>query len=332
MKKMKEKQDKRTKEQKDEEFLSEALQLFEYQYFNNTVYQQYCDLLHRNPAQVKTLEELPFLPISFFKTHKIVTETFEPQTVFFSSGTTSAQTSKHYIKDLALYERSFTTSFCHFYGAVEDYTFLALLPNYQENPNSSLIYMTNKLMKLSTSPYNGYFLNNHQQLFDHLQQLKTTDRKVILFGVSYALLDFAEHHQLHFPELIVFETGGMKGRRKELVKEELHAILMAAFGVPKIHSEYGMCELLSQAYSNGDNIFYTPPQMKLLLRDERNPLLHSPSLTTGFINVIDLANKYSCAFIATDDLGHRHFDGGMEILGRMDSAEVRGCNLLVGER
>ena len=320
------------KEKKDEEFLSKALQLFEYQYLNNDIYQQYCDLLHRSPAHVKTLEELPFLPISFFKTHKIVTGTFAPQMVFFSSGTTSTQVSKHYIKDIALYERSFTKSFRHFYGAVEDYTFLALLPNYQENPNSSLIYMTNKLMKLSASPYNGYFLNNHQQLFYCLQHLKTTGRKVILFGVSYALLDFAEHYQLYFPELIVFETGGMKGRRKELVKEELHAILMATFGVSKIHSEYGMCELLSQAYSSGDNIFYTPPQMKLLLRDERNPLLHSSMLATGFINVIDLANKYSCAFIATDDLGRRNPDGGIEILGRMDSAEVRGCNLLVGER
>jgi hypothetical protein len=306
-----------------------VLQLFEYQYFNNIIYRQYCDLLHRSPACVKTLEELPFLPISFFKTHKIVTGIFEPQTVFFSSGTTSTQASKHYIKKLALYERSFTESFRHFYGAVEDYTFLALLPNYQENPNSSLIYMTDKLMQLSASPYNGYFLDAHQQLFDRLQLLKTTGRKVILFGVSYALLDFAEQYQLHFPELIVFKTGGMKGRRKELVKEELDAKLTTAFGVPKIHSEYGMCELLSQAYSSGDNIFYTPPQMKLLLRDERNPLLHSTTLTTGLINVIDLANEHSCAFIATDDLGRRHADGGIEILGRMDSAEARGCNLLI---
>jgi hypothetical protein len=314
----------------DKNFLSKALRLFEYQYFNNIIYRQYCDLLHCNPAHVKTLEELPFLPISFFKTHKVVTGTFEPHTVFFSSGTTSMQASKHYIKDLALYERSFTESFRHFYGAVEDYTFLALLPNYQENPHSSLIYMIDKLMQLSDSPYNGYFLDNHQQLFDRLQFLKTTDRKVIFFGVSYALLNFAEHYQLQFPELIIFETGGMKGRRKEMVKEELHAILTAVFGVSKIHSEYGMCELLSQAYSSGDNIFYTPPRMKLLLRDERNPLLHSLTLTAGLLNVIDLANAHSCAFIATDDLGRRHLDGGMEILGRMDSAEVRGCNLLIG--
>jgi len=320
------------KDEKNPSFVHRSLQLFKHQYLNNMVYRQYCDLLHRNPDNVFCVEELPFLPISFFKTHKIVTGTFEPQTVFFSSGTTSIQASKHYIKDLALYERSFTESFRHFYGAVENYTFLALLPNYQENPNSSLIYMTDKQMQLSASPYNGYFLDNHQQLFNRLQQLKTTGYKVILFGVSYALLDFAEHYQLHFPELIVFETGGMKGRRKELVKEELHTILTTAFGVPKIHSEYGMCELLSQAYSSGDNIFYTPPHMQLLLRDERNPLLHSSTLATGLINVIDLANEHSCAFIATDDLGHRHPDGGIEILGRMDSAEVRGCNLLIGER
>ncbi|MDR1345289.1 MAG: acyltransferase [Bacteroidales bacterium] len=311
-------------------FIAKTFQLFEYQYFNNIIYRQYCDLLRRNPDNVARIEELPFLPISFFKTHKIVSGTFNPQTVFFSSGTTSMQPSKHYIKDLSLYERSFTESFCHFYGSIENYTFLALLPNYQENPNSSLIYMIDKMMQLSTLPYNGYFLDNHQTLFDRLLQLKTARCRVILFGVSYALLNFAEHYRLSFPELIVFETGGMKGRRKELVKEELHAILTAAFGVSKIHSEYGMCELLSQAYSNGNNIFYTPPQMKFLLRDERNPLVHSTTLDTGLINVIDLANEHSCAFIATDDLGRRRHDGGMEILGRMDSAEVRGCNLLIG--
>ncbi|MDR1113443.1 MAG: acyltransferase [Bacteroidales bacterium] len=311
-------------------FIDKTLQLFEYQYFNNIIYRQYCDLLRCNPDNVAGIEELPFLPISFFKTHKIVSGTFNPQTVFFSSGTTSMQTSKHYIKDLSLYEQSFTESFYHFYGSIEDYTFLALLPNYQENPNSSLIYMIDKMMQLSASPYNGYFLDNHQTLLDRLLQLKTAKHKVILFGVSYALLDFAEHYRLSFPELIVFETGGMKGRRKELVKEELHAILTAAFGVSKIHSEYGMCELLSQAYSNGGNIFYTPPKMKFLLRDERNPLVHSTILDTGLINVIDLANEHSCAFIATEDLGRRHRDGGMEILGRMDSADVRGCNLLIG--
>jgi len=310
-------------------FTHRALQLFKHQYLNNKVYQQYCTLLHRNLNNVTSIEDLPFLPISFFKTHKVVTGIFEPQSVFLSSGTTSKEASKHYIKDLTLYEYSFTQSFCHFYGAIEQYTFLALLPNYQENPHSSLIYMVDRLMQLSKSPYNGYFLNNYKQLFEQLIFLKNKKSKVILFGVSYALLDFVTHYQLHFPELIVFETGGMKGRRKEMIKEELHSILSEAFGVSSIHSEYGMCELLSQAYSKGNNVFYTPPHMKLLLRDEHNPLLHNHIISTGLINVIDLANEHSCAFIATDDLGRCHSDGGMEILGRMDSAEIRGCNLLI---
>jgi phenylacetate-coenzyme A ligase PaaK-like adenylate-forming protein len=310
------------------DFTAHALLLFRYQYEQNSVYRDYCDKLSVDYENVFSLDKIPFLPISFFKTQQVVTTNFKPEIVFSSSGTTGMSPSHHYVKKLALYEKSFLTGFKFFYGDPSQYTFLALLPGYLERENSSLIYMIKKFIEISGSPDSGFFLNEYDNLYKTLVKLQFQKKKVILFGVSFALLDFAEKYQFDFPELLVFETGGMKGLREELVKEELHDILKTSFGVPTIHSEYGMCELLSQAYSCGNNIFKTPPWMKLFLRDEKDPLFTSPDLTTGVINVIDLANVFSCAFIATDDLGRQN-DSGMELLGRLDSAEVRGCNLLV---
>ena len=312
----------------EESFTLLAIELFQFQYRHNELYRAYCQHLHINPDKVKQWQEIPFLPVSFFKTHRVVTTQFEPEIIFSSSGTSGMQNARHEVKSLALYEKSFIESFRHFYGNPEQYCFLALLPSYLEREGSSLIYMLEKLISCSSSQESGFYLYEHQQLYETLLQLKASGKKTILFGVSFALLDFAEQYHIDFPELIIFETGGMKGRRKEIVKEELHALLQQTFGVPSIHSEYGMCELLSQAYSLGRNIFQTPPWMKILLRDEKDPFHISDSFSSGGINIIDLANVYSCAFIATDDLGRKHANG-MEIIGRLDSADVRGCNLLV---
>lgn len=313
----------------DAEFEDYALKLFRFQYDNNPVYQEYCRLLSVNAMQVDSMTQIPFLPISFFKTHCVTTTSFTPAMRFSSSGTTGQMHSFHYVKDLELYETSFTKSFEYFYGKPENFTFLALLPNYLEREGSSLIYMMDSLIKQSKSLDSGFYLYDYQGLYNKLNLLKEKDEKVVLIGVTYALLDFVEQFQMNFPELIVFETGGMKGRRKEMVKEELHALLQKGFGVGRIHSEYGMCELLSQAYSRGNNLFQTPPWMKIVLRDEKNPLDTSKNIFSGCVNIIDLANFYSCAFIATDDLGRTNDHFQYEILGRMDHAEIRGCNLLI---
>ena len=311
----------------EQEFALLAMELFQFQCQQNTLYQTYCQHLRIYPENITQLSEIPFLPVSFFKTHQVVTTRFEPEIIFSSSGTSGMQNARHEVKSLALYEKSFLESFRHFYGAPEQYCFLALLPNYLEREGSSLVYMLEKLISCSCHQESGFYLYEHQQLYEKLLQLKALGKKTILFGVSFALLDFAEHYHLDFPELIIFETGGMKGQRKEMVKEELHALLQQAFGVPSIHSEYGMCELLSQAYSSGKNVFQTPPWMKILFRDEKDPFHISDQLHTGGINIIDLANIYSCAFIATDDLGRKHPEG-VEIIGRLDGADIRGCNLL----
>lgn len=312
----------------DAGFERAALAVFRFQYDHNIPYHTYCQYLGNKKEEVNQLEDIPFLPISFFKTHEVKTTLFKPELTFRSSGTTGMERSQHFIKDALLYKQSLINCFRYFYGNPADYTFLALLPNYLEQKNSSLIYMMEALMQQSGSKDNGYFLYNHEELYRKLIQLRDNQQKTILWGVTFALLDFAEHYQLDFPELIVFETGGMKGRRKEMVKEELYDILRRAFGVPDIHSEYGMCELLSQAYSKGGNLFTTPPWMRLRLRSEKDPLDGSDSVSTGVINVIDLANLFSCAFIATEDLGRRHPEG-MEVLGRLDHAQIRGCNLMV---
>ncbi len=320
----------------DSEFEKHALALFKYQFENNDVYHSFCLGVKITPDKVKSIHQIPFLPISFFKTHDVITTPFIPEKVFRSSGTTGMEASRHLIKSISVYQKAYRSSFQFFYGDPYSYTFLALLPNYLERDDSSLIYMMTDLVQNSDSEDSGFYLYNHVDLYQKLIKLKENGQKTILFGVTFALLDFVEHFSIDFPDLIVFETGGMKGRRKEMVKEEVHAILTQKLGVPKIHSEFGMCELLSQAYSSGDNLFYTPPWMKIMLRDEKEPIPTWQEKTSimneplsGAINSIDFANLYSCAFIATEDLGRRHNSGAIEIIGRLDSARLRGCNLMV---
>ena len=306
-----------------------ALKVFRFQYENNLVYKKFCDLLKTDVQKVKSLQQIPFLPIQFFKSHEVVSNTNPVQEIFISSGTTGMITSKHLVTDVALYEESFRKGFSEFYGTIEDYVVLALLPSYLEREGSSLIYMVDDLLKQSKHPKSGYFLHDLASLYQTLLSLKETKQKTILIGVTYALLDFAEQFKIDFPELIVMETGGMKGKRKEMIRQELHEILCTSFGVKNIHSEYGMTELLSQAYSYGKGIFNCPPWMKILLRDTSDPLSLLEGKQSGGINVIDLANINSCSFIATQDLGKLNHNGSFEILGRFDNADIRGCNLLV---
>ncbi|MFM2307653.1 MAG: hypothetical protein RLZZ367_2322 [Bacteroidota bacterium] len=305
-----------------------ALEVFAFQYHNVPIYKQYCDLLKRTPDTVNALNDIPFLPIEFFKTHEVIAEGKQPQRIFESSGTTGQVPSRHRVADTAVYEQSFRKCFDRFYGPVEEYVILALLPSYLERGNSSLVYMAQDLITRSRQNASGFFLNDFEKLYDWLDVLRNGHRKVMLLGVTFGLLDFTEQYKIDFPDLIVMETGGMKGRREELTRNEVHQRLKVAFDVPAIHSEYGMTELLSQGYSKGDGVFYTPPWMKILTRDMYDPLVLQTQSNTGAVNVIDLANLYSCSFIATGDLGKLHPDGGFEILGRMDSAEVRGCNLM----
>ena len=310
------------------DFEAAALRVFAYQYAYNSVYHAYCQHIGVQAKSVRTISDIPFLPISLFRTHDVVTGDFLPELTFRSSGTTGMERSRHLVKDAGLYRKSLTESFRYFYGEPSDYVFLALLPNYVEQRNSSLVYMMDVLMHESGAPENGYYLYNHEDMYKMLLQLRDNHKKTILWGVTFALLDFVEHYTLDFPQLIVFETGGMKGRRKEMVKEELYRILQKAFGVTDIHSEYGMCELLSQAYSKGGNVFATPPWMRLRLRSEKDPFDGSDTTDTGAINVVDLANVHSCSFIATEDLGRRSRDG-IEVLGRLDHSQIRGCSLMV---
>ncbi len=305
-----------------------ALEVFAFQYRSVPIYKQYCDLLKRTPASVNRLSEVPFLPIEFFKTHAVIAEGRGVQRIFESSGTTGQVPSRHRVADTDIYEQSFRKCFDLFYGPVDEYVILALLPSYLERGNSSLVYMAQDLITRSGQNASGFFLNDFEKLYDWLDVLRNGHRKVMLLGVTFGLLDFTEQYKIDFPDLIVMETGGMKGRREELTRNEVHQHLKVAFDVPAIHSEYGMTELLSQGYSKGNGIFYTPPWMKILTRDMYDPLMLQTQGTTGAVNVVDLANLYSCSFIATSDLGKLHADGGFEILGRMDSAEVRGCNLM----
>jgi phenylacetate-coenzyme A ligase PaaK-like adenylate-forming protein len=311
----------------EQEFNDLSLKIFRHQYLNNPVYRQYVDYIRIAPASVKHYSAVPFLPIEFFKSHQILTGGgTKSQQVFVSSGTTNQLTSSHYIADVGLYEESFLEAFNYFYGSPEQYILLALLPSYLERGNSSLIYMVEKLIKKTGHPASGFYLRHNEQLLNILQN---HDRKVILLGVTFALLDLAEQASLRQPDLIIIETGGMKGRRKELVREEVHRILCKAFHVNVIHSEYGMTELLSQAYSKGNGLFYTPPWMKVLVRDVNDPLSLTGHDKTGGLNIIDLANVHSCSFIATQDLGKSHSEGSFEVLGRFDSSDIRGCNLMV---
>jgi phenylacetate-coenzyme A ligase PaaK-like adenylate-forming protein len=313
----------------DAAFEKAALKIFYHQAKNCKVYNQFIHHLGIKPDEIISYREIPFLPISFFKSHEVVSNLAAPEIVFSSSGTTGQTQSKHLVTDVSIYEQSFNLAFEQFYGSIKDTCLLALLPSYLERDGSSLIYMVDSLLKQSEHPKSGYFLHDLKQLYQTLKELQKVGQKTILIGVTYALLGFVEQFELDFPELIVMETGGMKGKRKELVREELHQLLYNGFGVSKIHSEYGMTELLSQAYSAGDGIFDCPPWMKILLRDTYDPLSLVGKKQTGGINVIDLANVNSCSFIATQDLGKLHADGSFEVLGRFDNADIRGCNLLV---
>ena len=309
-----------------ERFSEQALALFRYQYLNNKVYKGFCDLLGKHPSEVQRIEDIPFLPISFFKSHRVsCADPVDSKTLTFkSSGTTgSAQRSTHYVIDPRVYEQSFMAGFDHFYGPISSYRLLALLPSYQEQRHSSLIYMVDRLLKAS-APGSGYV-----SIDDYFESLFEGDQKTLLIGVTYALLDLSERFLRPLKNTIVMETGGMKGRRKELVREEVHAQLKQAFGLNSIHSEYGMTELLSQAYSKGEGLFETPPWMRVLIREAEDPFTYMPIGRSGGINVIDLANIHSCSFIATDDLGRLNADKTFEVLGRFDSAELRGCNLMM---
>ena len=311
------------------EFNEIALKVFKHQFENNKVYRSFCDLLYKHPSAVNKIEDIPFLPIQFFKSHKVISSSEEIQVTFTSSGTTGQQTSKHLVTDLSIYQESFTKSFEHFYGKNEDYVVLALLPSYLEREGSSLIYMVDSMIKSSKSSESGFYLSNLAVLKKTLQSLESQKQKTLLIGVSFALLDFVEHYNMQLSGTVVMETGGMKGRRKELIRSELHNKLKAGFGVDNIHSEYGMTELLSQAYSKGDGIFETPPWMKVLTRDPEDALSIQKQGKTGGINIIDLANLNSCSFIATQDLGKVYANGGFEVLGRFDESDIRGCNLMV---
>jgi len=305
-----------------------ALETFREQYFEVPVYRKFCDLLGKNPANIQDIEQLPFLPIEFFKTFQILPKGKEAKTVFRSSGTTGSVLSQHYVTDLNRYRESFLKGFERFYGSPSNYCILAMLPSYQERPDSSLICMVSELIERSGHPESGFIGTEPESLYSSLDRLETSERQVLLLGVSFALLDLATQNPRPLKNTIVMETGGMKGRRKEMVREELHQILCAGFGLEHIHSEYGMTELLSQAYSKGDGLFRCPPWMQIRTRDPEDPLSSVGLGRTGGINVIDLANQDSCCFLATQDLGRLYADGSFEVLGRFDHSDIRGCNLM----
>lgn len=335
-----------------------ALELFRFQYENNSVYHEYVNALRVNTETVHSIEKIPFLPIRFFKSHEIQTTSFAADTIFESSGTTGSVNSRHLVKDIGLYEKSFIDGFELFYGPAKEWCIIGLLPSYLERQHSSLIYMVNKLIALSGHANSGFYLNEFEKLFNVLKDLEKKKQKTLLIGVTFGLLDFAEAYSSPiqaglFDHTIIMETGGMKGRRREMIRQEVHGILKESFHVPGIHSEYGMTELLSQAYSDGDGIFQCPPWMKVLIRDDEDPLrvrhLEEDSgrvghlggesqrvgqprgvrHISGAINIIDMANVYSCSFIATDDAGKIFSDGSFEVLGRMDNSDLRGCSLMV---
>lgn len=324
-----------------------ALKVFRYQFDNNKVYNEFCTLLKKDKANVKAILDIPFLPIQFFKSHEVISSTETIQETFTSSGTTSPLIptggilnepirSKHFVTDISIYEQSYRKGFSEFYGNIEDYCVLAMLPSYLERDGSSLIYMVDDLIQSSNHPDSGFYLNNYDELLEKLQKLHSENQNILLIGVTYALLDLIEYAQsISFPiwglggSLIIMETGGMKGKRKEIIREELHEILCQGFGVPVIHSEYGMTELLSQAYSLGNGLFECPPWMQILTRDTEDALSYVGYGKTGGINVIDLANINSCSFIATQDLGKKYPNHSFEVLGRFDNSDIRGCNLMV---
>ena len=311
------------------QFEKTALKVFRFQYENNRVYREFCNHLRVNPKEVKSLQQIPFLPIQFFKSHNVVSNQSLPQQTFTSSGTTGTISSRHLVTDVTLYEESYRKGFTEFYGNIEDYTVLALLPSYLERSGSSLIYMVEDLIQMTNNPDSGFYLHNHDELIQKLVLLDNAGQNVILIGVTYALLDLIEKQSFHLQNTIIMETGGMKGKRKEMIREELHETLCKGFGVSVIHSEYGMTELLSQAYSLGDGVFECPNWMHILIRDTEDALTYVGTGKTGGINVIDLANINSCSFIATQDLGKKNPNNSFEVLGRFDNSDIRGCNLMV---
>lgn len=312
----------------DEAFIIQALDIFRYQYTHNPVYHTYVDMRDVKAESVTKLEEIPFLPIEFFKNQDVICGNAPPQAIFKSSRTTGTERSRHLVTDLSVYRHSVQKGFSRFYGPPEDVQFLALTPTPEQDHDSSLIFMIQHLMDLSLSPENGYFLTSYSGLTARLMQRRSPRKKVMLIGLTYSLLHFAEKYPGDYGPLIIVETGGMKGRRKEMTREELHSILTEAFRVEMIHSEYGMTELLSQAWSQGNGLFSTVPWMKALIRDVNDPLSYVGRGQTGGINIIDLANQYSCSFIATQDLGRLHENGQFEVLGRFDASEVRGCSMM----
>lgn len=306
-----------------------ALKVFRFQHENNIVYREFCDFLNTNPQAVKTIQQIPFLPIQFFKSHEVVSSKESVQETFTSSGTTGMITSKHLVTDISIYELSFRNAFSEFYGNIEDYAVLALLPSYLEREGSSLIYMANDMIERSKNEHSGFYLNNYDELIAKLISLDNSGQNVLLIGVTYALLDLIEKQNFELKNTIIMETGGMKGKRKEMIREELHGILAKGFGVQNIHSEYGMTELLSQAYSFGKGIFECPNWMQILIRDTEDALSYVDYGKNGGINVIDLANINSCSFIATQDLGKKYSNNSFEVLGRFDNSDIRGCNLMM---
>lgn len=308
-----------------------ALEIFRFQYAHNEIYRRFVDIRNVNPADIQKVERIPFLPITFFKSHRVQTTEFEPSCIFESSGTTQSVNSKHYIKDAGLYTENFIKGFEQFYGNTRDWCILGLLPSYLERSNSSLVMMVDELIRRSGHAKSGFYVHQYGELAECLNVLERQQQKTLLIGVTFALLDFAEAYPLELKCTTVMETGGMKGRRAEIIRAEVHDQLKAAFKVSKIHSEYGMTELLSQAYSGGDGIFCTTDRMKVLLRSEDDPyriLKQGDKEQHGIINVIDLANLYSCSFIATDDSGRLYPDGSFEVLGRVDNSDIRGCSLM----
>lgn len=309
-------------------FKEVALEVFRIQYTNNKVYSDFVDQLSIDVKSVNELSDIPFLPIRFFKSHTVICGEREGQVTFESSGTTGMVSSKHHVANPDLYKESFLRSFEMFYGFPNDYCILGLLPSYLERKNSSLVYMVEELINLSDDPDSGFYLYDFGKLSETIQKKEIEGKKTLLIGVTFALLDFAEQHPMDLKNAIIMETGGMKGKRDEMVRADLHEKLKISFQVASIHSEYGMTELLSQAYSKGNGVFETPPWMKVMVREEDDPLCLS-NIGKGAINVIDLANIYSCSFIATDDYGEVYENGKFSIIGRMDNSDIRGCSLMV---
>jgi hypothetical protein len=311
-----------------------AIDIFRFQYINNTIYRQFCDAIKINAEDIAIIEQIPFLPIRFFKSHRVTATDFEPAAIFESSGTTTSVNSKHYIKDISLYKKSFTLGFEKFYGSAKNKCILGLLPSYLERNHSSLVYMVDSLIKESTHQLSGFYLYDHDKLYHTIVHNEILKQPTIVIGVTYALLDFAAQHHLQLRHTVIMETGGMKGRREEMTRQQVHHELQQNLGISLVHSEYGMTELLSQAYSKGDGIFHCPAWMKVILREDDDPfaivlpetIKEKPA--TGAINVIDLANLYSCSFIATDDIGRLYSNESFEVLGRMDNSDIRGCSLM----